>query len=203
MATPAFTKYQSAVATIKGVREFSNMVNSKITQLRSERTKTLYNYVHTEIVPLVDKMRFPYFESVIKSLSRLYRSKIDLDEGLKEMRSYIDEILTDTPAHPDEKTDEEVSEYENETESEDEQYSPAKQNSSHAPRPSINTEPEHSPSSEDPKTPTHRIAEKKGKAKVEKKSAQPDVGRKSSKHVVNKADMVKMLQDALNDKKST
>ena len=117
MESPAFTKYLSVVAPIKGIREFSSMVSSKITQLRSERTKKIYNYVHTEIVGLVDKMDFPHFESVIKSLSRLYRSKIDIDEGLLEMRKYIDEILTNKPAEQsDDDDDVDGSEYETEDE---------------------------------------------------------------------------------------
>ena len=195
MTTP-FEKYLSVAAPIKGIREFSSMVSSKITQLRSERTKKIYNYVHTEIVGLVDKMDFPHFESVIKSLSRLYRSKIDIDEGLLEMRKYIDEILTNKPAEQSDDDDDDVdgSEYE----IEDETYSPSKPTR-------LDTEPEHSPLSEDPKTPTHKLtaAKKAAKAKgsPQKSKRSASLGRKTANHVVDKAAMVKMLQDAINSEK--
>lgn len=85
-----------------GLKEFNSMVSSKITQLRSERTKTVYNYFHNSVLPTMSKVEPKVFKAIVKSLSQVYRNKdIDVDDVISQINGLISgrpSINTHTPS---------------------------------------------------------------------------------------------------------
>ena len=74
-----------------GTKELNGMLSSKITQLRAERTKVLYNYFHESILPAMTVIEPKVFKQIVKSMSQIYRNK-DID--VEDCISQIDPLLT-------------------------------------------------------------------------------------------------------------
>lgn len=73
-----------------GLKEFNNMVMSKITQLRSERTKTIYQYFHNSILPAMSVLEPKMFKAIVKSLSQVYRNKdIDVEDTISQIEPLL------------------------------------------------------------------------------------------------------------------
>lgn len=60
---------------VKGIKELSNLIISKPTQLRSEHSKTIYNKFHTEILPKIETLDKKEYIKQVKALSKEYRTK--------------------------------------------------------------------------------------------------------------------------------
>ena len=161
---------------IRAIKELQSMLSSKITTIRSDRTKTIYNYFYAEILPLIEKATTAQYTTIIKTFSKLYRStKVPADIGIQQMKGYVDEIMNETDA---EQTDSEC-ECDSDTDGHEEE------------QPHIDTKQDRSLSPENPETPTHaKIASKKPKV---------------IKHVkMNKDELTKVLMEAIkqsNEKK--
>lgn len=83
-----------------GLKEFNNMASSKITQLRSERTKAIYQYFHESVLPAMSVVEPKIFKAIVKSLSQVYRNKdIDVEDAIGQ----IEPLLRGTP-HIDTRT---------------------------------------------------------------------------------------------------
>lgn len=126
---------------IKGVKELSNFLASKKSQLRNENNIKIYEYFHAKILPLVDE---PYYASIVKFLSKAYRSKASADDVIKQ----IDDALAELKNQP-----------QLDTESEEVEMI--------TPQPVVTTprNKSNSPIKVEPTTPTHAVVEKKKKAK--------------------------------------
>jgi len=58
-----------------GLKEFNNLIQSRPTQIRSERNKKIYEHFHTNVLPNLDSMEPSEFKMKVKALSKLYRNK--------------------------------------------------------------------------------------------------------------------------------
>jgi hypothetical protein len=81
----------------KGLKEFNSMISSKLTQLRSERTKKLYVFFHQQILPRIETLDKKTFNNVCRVLSICYRnSKFDVDETIAKIPDIINEMESQT-----------------------------------------------------------------------------------------------------------
>jgi hypothetical protein len=114
-------------------REFNNLITSKPTTLRSDKSKKIYTYFHLSILPLIDTLEPAKYKSICRILSKLYKQKTPkIDETIDGINGFLkDELRT---------TNHVILANEN---------------------PVIETEAERSSSPLEPSTPTHKITEQK------------------------------------------
>lgn len=117
-----------------GMKELNSMLSSRITQLRSNRTKTIYQYFHNSILPAMSVIDPKIFKAIVKSLSQLYRNKdIDVEETLVQIEPLL--IGGGLPSIPEHKT-----------------------------HPTIDTTvSKHIPEKEVPESPSHKVVQRKKK----------------------------------------
>lgn len=89
-----------------GMKELNNMLSSKITQLRSERTKAIYQYFHNSVLPAMSVIEPKIFKAIVKSLSQVYRNKnIDVDDAIGQIEPLLSggtltiDTKTPSPSH--------------------------------------------------------------------------------------------------------
>lgn len=73
---------------IRGIKEFNAFLSSNPNQLRNPNNKKLYEYFHKNIIRFVDE---PYYSSIVKFLSKAYRSKMDADRSIQ----FLEEAITE------------------------------------------------------------------------------------------------------------
>jgi hypothetical protein len=75
------------------LKEFNNMISSKPSQLRNERTKKVHAYFHSTILPLIDVLDSRDYRTVVKNLSKVYRdNKIDIDDAFSHINNSLKEM---------------------------------------------------------------------------------------------------------------
>ena len=73
-----------------GMKEFNGMASSKLTQLRSDRTKAIYQYFHNSVLPAMSVIEPKIFKAIVKSLSQVYRNKdIDVEETIGQIEPLL------------------------------------------------------------------------------------------------------------------
>jgi hypothetical protein len=81
------------LSKIKGIKQLQNLLVCSPTQIRSERNKTIYNIFHNQIKTQYEKMDTKTFESIIKALSKIYRTKdIDITEFETKIESFLKNV---------------------------------------------------------------------------------------------------------------
>ena len=82
-----------------GLKEFNGMASSKPTQLRSERTKEIYQYFHNSVLPAMSVVEPKTYKQIVKSLSQVYRNKsIDVGEAISQIDPLLSGSKITTPA---------------------------------------------------------------------------------------------------------
>ena len=89
-----------------GMKELNNMLSSKITQLRSERNKAIYQYFHNSVLPAMSVIEPKIFKAIVKSLSQVYRNKdIDVNDAIGQIEPLLSggtltiDTKTPSPSH--------------------------------------------------------------------------------------------------------
>jgi len=73
-----------------GLKEFNSMISAKKTQLRSDRTKMIYQYFHDMVLPAMVSVEPKIFKAIIKSLSQAYRNKnIDVNDVFSQIEPLL------------------------------------------------------------------------------------------------------------------
>lgn len=87
--------------TLSKLKEFNNLVISKATQLRNPRTRKIYEYFHTSVLPKINEINETIYKKVTRELSKLYRDKtIDVDETLNNISRLISSPNITAPESP-------------------------------------------------------------------------------------------------------
>lgn len=90
MALPEQQLQKHLSVCAKGLREFNSFIQSKPTQIRSQRNKTIHDYFHNEILPMIDSTEPKYYIAIARHLSKIYRNKkIDVDDEIEHIREFI------------------------------------------------------------------------------------------------------------------
>jgi hypothetical protein len=80
------------------LKELNNMISARPSQLRNPRTKTIYEYFHSTVLPLIDTMDSASYRKIVKALSQLYRNpKLILSDGLDKIADMITSKGTAAP----------------------------------------------------------------------------------------------------------
>lgn len=156
----------------KGLKEFNSMLSSKLSQLRSERTKKLYVFFHQQILPRIETLDKKTFNNVCRVLSMCYRnSKLDVDEAIAQIPDIINGIQTEVK---DEKVD--------------------------VPPLGISIESKISPITEEyPPSPTHKNTELKKKSIAKKSIVKKEKVIKPKKTKKTQEEIISLLTQALNE----
>jgi len=90
MALPENQFEQHLKICSRGLREFNSFVQSKPTQIRSQRNKAIHDFFHSEILQMVSTIDPKYYIAISRHLSKIYRNKkIDVDDELEHIREFI------------------------------------------------------------------------------------------------------------------
>ena len=84
-----------------GLKSFNSTMASKPTQLRSERTKQLYDFFHTSVLPAINTVNPKIYKQIIKSLSITCRNKdVDLEDVISQIRPLLTgtNVIVETPS---------------------------------------------------------------------------------------------------------
>ena len=112
MALPEQQLQKHLSVCAKGLREFNSFIQSKPTQIRSKRNKTIHDYFHTEILPMIETIESKYYIAIARHLSKIYRNKkIDVDDEIEHIREFI---KADFKEEEDSETENDQSEIEDE-----------------------------------------------------------------------------------------
>lgn len=72
----------------KGLREVNNLFQAKSSQIRSEKNKQIHDCFFTDVLPQINNTDSKKYNSVIKSLSKIYRNKdVDVATELNTIRN--------------------------------------------------------------------------------------------------------------------
>ena len=102
----------------KGLREFNSFIQSKPTQIRSQRNKVIHDFFYSEILPMIDATELKYYNAIVRHLSKIYRNKkIDVEDEIEHIREFIKAGFKE---EEDSETELEQSDYEHEADDEKE-----------------------------------------------------------------------------------